>query len=89
MLHSVGTHTYDNPRHSLLVYYVPKPDCKIVVEQREDLWDAGLSSSYVWEGNVSPGFKAQFSQILLPQVQVTSSIIQSFPDPPMCAHEVS
>jgi len=64
--YTVNTHTYDNPRHDLLVYHVPKSDCKLVVEQRNELMNAGLSSSYVWEGSISPGFKAQFSQVLLP-----------------------
>ena len=72
-LYSYGAHTYDNPRCDLLVYHVPRPDRKLVVEQREDLKNAGLSSSYVWEGDVSPGLKTQFSQILLPHAPELSA----------------
>jgi hypothetical protein len=61
-----GANIYDNPRSDLLVYHLPKPDCRLEVEQRRELENAGLSTRYAWEGEVSPGFRVQFSHLLLP-----------------------
>ncbi|HGE70569.1 TPA: hypothetical protein ENX78_07025 [Candidatus Poribacteria bacterium] len=61
-----GTEIYDNPRYDLLVYHSPKSDRKLVVEQRSELENARLSTQYLWEGNVTPGFSIEFNHILVP-----------------------
>jgi len=57
---------YENPRWDLLVYHFPKSDCRLKIEGREGADSARLSTQYVWEGTVQPGFKVQFSHVLLP-----------------------
>jgi len=68
-----GTHLYDNPRWDLLVYHFPKRDRKLDVARREDAENVGLSTRYVWEGNVRPGFELQFGQLLLPHAPQLSA----------------
>jgi hypothetical protein len=60
---------YDVPPWDLLIYYAPRAGTKISVEERPV--DAPAQSRliptrYTWEGDVQPGTRLQFVQVLLP-----------------------
>lgn len=74
-----GNNIYDNIRRDLLVYHIPKSDRRLEVSQRPELENARLSTQYIWEGNVQPGFSVQFVHILIPHLpdQPADKIVSS------------
>jgi len=64
---------YDAPPFDLLIYHAPQPGRSLVLTPEEP--DPAsprrlISSRYAWEGDVQPGTRLQFIQILLPHAPV-------------------
>jgi len=60
---------YKNPPWDLLLWHAPKPDRKMaILDPPSDPKAKGQmrSTRYVWEGEVQPGTRVQFVQVLLP-----------------------
>ncbi len=60
---------YDAPPYDLLIYHAPQPGRSLVLTPEEP--DPAsprrlISTRYAWEGDVQPGTRLQFVQILLP-----------------------
>lgn len=59
----------DPPPWDLLVYHFPRKDRKLLVPKSEfTVRESGslISTRYIWEGDVEPGMRLQFAQILMP-----------------------
>ncbi len=59
---------YSNPPWDLLVYHAPQADRQLTVRGR---WegsevDVPYVTQYAWEGDVTPGTRVQFTEVLLP-----------------------
>lgn len=64
---------YDVPPRDLLVWHSPRPERKIEIITSDDNPQSGvpmLSTRFVWEGEVAPGQRLQFVQVLLPHAPV-------------------
>lgn len=60
---------YDNPPWDLLIYYAPRDDCTLLVPPAQEMTGGGgrvISTRYAWEGQVEPGMRLRFLQVLLP-----------------------
>lgn len=60
---------YDVPPWDLLVWYAPRPDCRLKVSDvpvDTPAQSRVLATQYAWEGDVQPGTRLQFVSVLLP-----------------------
>ncbi|MHB9132407.1 MAG: hypothetical protein ACYDBB_15160 [Armatimonadota bacterium] len=67
-----NNYLYSNLPWDLLVYHAPKADRKLTVRGR---WsgtevDVPYVTQYTWEGEVTPGARVQFTEVLLPHAPV-------------------
>jgi hypothetical protein len=60
-----------NPPMDLLIYHAPKPDRRLqIIDETADVRRLNMPFTlrYVWEGELKPGVKHSFSQLLLPSI---------------------
>ena len=63
------TRLYEVPPWDLLVWHAPQPGCKLSVAETPEKTPFNVdlfATRYAWEGDVRPGQRRQFVQVLLP-----------------------
>jgi hypothetical protein len=89
---------YEAPPYDLLIYHAPRPDCTLVLTPDEPDPSTPrrlISTRYAWEGDVRPGSRLQFVQVLLPHppardATIVANQIRTLADEPgLAAVEIS
>jgi len=71
-----------NPQMDLLIYHAPKPDRRLqIIDETADVRRLAMPFTlrYVWEGELKPGVKHTFSQLLLPSIPKRESVKSNMP----------
>lgn len=72
--HYFGAKRYDVPPWDLMVYYGAKPGARFTEKEISDVSQKSLRSTwYQWEGDVTPGQRLQFVQVLLPHAPLKNA----------------